>query len=282
MKKYLFLILFACALCWNIMPSAAQSCCSKDNGWVAMASSGPFISAHDAPEPFAFVPEGGSMIRFHTKDAGKDGQAYYVPSDKATNVVLVIFHEWWGLNDYMKQEAERWQKMLGNVDVYAVDLYDGMVAATPEEASKIAKSLDARRGQHIIEGLISKIGQDKQIATLGWCMGGSWSFTAALLAGDQAAACVMYYGFPEQDEQKVKTIQCDVLYMWASRDNFITRDVVQTFKQQVEATNHRFDLHVFDAVHAFANPSNPHHDPKATEEAQVLTLKFLKERLRLN
>lgn len=258
----------------------AQNCCVQDKGWIAMASATKFETAHEAPLPFEYAPDHGKMIDFET-DEGKKGYAFYVPSDKPTNNVLLIFPEWWGVNDYIKQEAERWQKMLGNVDVYAIDLYDGKVAATPEEAKNLSISLDAKRGESIVNGVLSLAGTDKNIATLGWCMGGSWSFTAALLAGQQARACVMYYGFPEQDSAKISQLKCDVLYNRGAKDAFITKDKMDTFQKNVETAQHRLILHSFNADHAFANPSNPKHDPVATEQANSFALKFLKEKLQL-
>jgi carboxymethylenebutenolidase len=262
--------------------ATAQSCCAQDKGWIAMASTREFAAAHEAPLPLSFVQnERASMIRFETLDS-KEGQAYYVPSDQPTTRVLLMFHEWWGLNDYIKREAERWQKMLGNVDVYAVDMYDGQIAATPEEAGKLSKGLDAKRGETIIKGLLAKVGRNKEIATIGWCMGGSWSFTATLLAEQQAVGAVMYYGFPEQDKKRIQNLQADVLYVWASNDKFITREVVTEFQKNVEGTGHQFTWHTFEADHGFANPSNPKYAPEATEQAQVLSVNFLKEKLRLD
>jgi carboxymethylenebutenolidase len=260
--------------------SNAQSCCSQDEGWLTLASDKDFQASHEAPLPLNYKQEHGSMISFETLD-GKPGNAFYLPSDQATDEVLIIFHEWWGLNDYIKMEAERLQKMLGNVDVYAVDLYDGKLAATPEEAGKLSKSLDAKRGETIIKGVLAKAGKNKEIATLGWCMGGSWAFTTALLADKQARACVMYYGFPEQDKKKIAGLKTDVLFIWGSQDKFITKNVVDEFQKEVVASGNKFTLHSYSADHAFANPSNPHHDAKATEDAMALTLAFLKERLRL-
>ena len=276
LKKLLTLVI-GCTLVYT---AQAQNCCVQDKDWVAMASTQQFSSFHEAPLPFQYESDKGKMIEFDTKD-GKKGHAFYLPSDEATTNVLLIFPEWWGLNDYIKQEAERWQKMLGNIDVYAVDLYDGNVATTREEAQKYATALDEKRGKTIINGVIALAGKDKRIATLGWCMGGSWSFTASLLAGNQAAACVMYYGFPEQDSAVISTLQTDVLYNWASKDDFITKDKVDEFQENVETTGNDFKLHIFHANHAFANPSNPKHDPVATEEANKYTLDFLKEKLQL-
>jgi carboxymethylenebutenolidase len=261
----------------------AQNCCLKPGAdWHLLALNEDFKASHLAPLPLEYEPAAtSSEIEFGTTD-GKNGLAFYVPSDEPTNKVLIICHEWWGLNDYIKREAERWQKMLGNVDVYAVDLYDGKVATTPEAAGALMNKLDQKRGERILSGLLAKIGKDKMIATLGWCMGGSWSFTAALLAGQRTAGCVMYYGFPEKDDKKIRTLQADVLYIWGSQDNYITKDVVAAFGRKVVATGHSFELHTFPAVHAFANPSNPKHDAKSAAEAETISLAFLKTKLQLD
>ena len=263
------------------IPVFAQTCCSQDAGWVAMVSQQEFAQAHLPPAPLAFTAQStASMITFNTQDS-KEGRAYYVPSDQPTTRVLLLFHEWWGLNDYIRREAEEWGKMLGNVDVYAVDLYDGSVATTREEAGRLSKALDPKRAETIISGLLAKAGKDKEIATLGWCMGGSWAFTAGVMADKQTRAVVMYYGFPEKESKRIKPLQSDVLYIWASNDKFITKDVVTAFQQNVNATGNKLVWHTFDADHAFANPSNPKYDQRATEEARNITLSFLKEKLRI-
>jgi carboxymethylenebutenolidase len=280
MKMLLTLFMFLLLLFVN--RAEAQTCCIPEGAdFQLLTMNTDFKAAHLAPEPLNYSPQTGSMTSFKTLDANKDGQAFYVPSDQPTNKVLLIFHEWWGLNDYIKREAERWQKLLGNVDIYAVDLYDGKVATTSEEAGKLSGGLDQKRGENIVKGLLAKAGKDKMIATLGWCMGGTWSFKATMLADKRAAGCVMYYGFPEKDEKKIKGLDADVLYIWASRDKFITRDVVEAFGRQVTATGRKFTMYTFDADHAFANPSNPKFDKEAAEQAEQHTLTFLKQKLAL-
>jgi len=279
MKKTIALLLLFMCIC-NASTTFAQSCCANSTDMKLLALRTDFKSSHPAPLPFAYSAEKGAMMYFTTPD-GKEGHALYVPAADPTDKVLLIFHEWWGLNDYIKREAEIWQKKLGNVNVYAVDLYDGKVAATPDEASQLMGNLDAKRAESIIEGLLKKIGSGKQIATLGWCMGGSWSFTASILSGSSNVGCVMYYGFPEKDNSKIKKLKADVLYIWGSQDQYITKPLVDELGKKIEHTGHTFTLHAYNAPHAFANPSNPKYDSKSAEEAGKYTLAFLKEKLGL-
>ena len=258
----------------------APSCCEKPlgNDILAMAKTEAFRAAHEDPIPFTFQSDKGSMVQFETLD-GTKGNAYYIPAKAPTTKVLLIFHEWWGLNDYIKQEAVRWQELLGDVDIYAVDLYDGKVAATKEEASKLSSGLDKTRTDNIIKGALVNAGKDVQIATLGWCLGGSYAFTASVFAGMQASGCVMYYGFPETDKKRIKPLKTDVLFIWASQDNFIKRPLVEALQTEVKNTGHKLTIETFDAAHAFANPTNPKHDVAASAKAEALSVTFLKEKL---
>lgn len=260
-----------------IMQVKAQICCQKNGNIQVLALNTDFKAAHDAPEPFVYTPESTSkMISFATPD-GKQGSAFYIPSSAASNKVLIVFHEWWGLNDYIKREAERLHNSIGDVAVYAIDLYDGVVASDPNTAGKLMSELKAERANAIIKGLLNQIGADKKVATIGWCMGGSWSFSGTIAAGKQSVGCVMYYGFPETDKKVIGKLNTDVLYIRGTEDKFIDAKSVIDFGKQVKAAGHHFTQKDFKADHAFANPSNPHFDATSADGAMKLSLAFLKK-----
>ncbi len=257
------------------------SCCSTTSAtaeFAALGGNAMFVSLHEAPAPFTGKLENGKMISFTTSD-GKDGQAYFVRSPKKTNKVLLVFQEWWGLNDYIKQKAEELQKELGNVNVYALDLYDGKVATDPNEAGKIMMTTSEERIRAIIEGAIRHVGPKAKIATIGWCFGGGWSLQASLMAGKQAIGCVMFYGMPEKNIEKLKTLHADVLGLFALQDKNITPAVVDAFQQNMKAAGKHLEVKSYNAVHAFANPSNPKYDKEAAADANARALAFLKKHL---
>jgi len=256
----------------------AQSCCKKPSDMQALALRTDFKKAHESPLPLSYTPEAGKMIEVATK-SGVAGHAFFIPSPVPSTKILLVFHEYWGLNDYIKREAEQWQKELGNVDVYAIDLYDGKVADNPDSAGKYMGSLNPKRGNEIIEGVLAKIGTGKQIGTLGWCMGGTWSFNGTILCGKQAAGCVMYYGFPEKQAKVFKDLKTDVLYIRGSKDKFISANDVDQFKKSVVHVGRKIDYVAYNADHAFANPSNPHYDKANAAKAHEKALAFLKKSL---
>ncbi|XZF13928.1 dienelactone hydrolase family protein [Chitinophagaceae bacterium MMS25-I14] len=275
----LFTLLISCVAKQELR---AQSCCAKPADMQLLAFNDEFKASHLPPVPFEYTPAAGSkMISFPTPDGGT-GKAYYVPATEASDKVLFIFHEWWGLNDYIKKEAEYWHDQLdGHIAVYAIDLYDGKVAANADEAGKLMGGLKQQRGEAIISGLLRKIGKQVKVATLGWCMGGTWSFNAALLAGPQCKAAVMYYGFPEKEAKRIQMLQADLLYIRGAKDKFITEESVINLGKAVKENGREFEYHSYDADHAFANPSNPQYDKEHTQEADEITLRFLRQKLEL-
>lgn len=262
--------------------SAQQSACcirpvSEQNAELAMNAN--FASKHLEPAPFKLEKEKGQMITFKT-EYGEDARAYRVTPDTQTLKVVFLFHEWWGLNDYIKQEAEKLQAALGNVTVYAVDLYDGKLATSIPEAQKYSSELSDTRARDIIHSLHKMVGDKAQIATMGWCMGGAWSLQAALMLGKQAKACVVYYGMPEQDINKLKTLNCDVLGIFGTKDQHINASVVSGFEINMKKAGKKLTVHRYNADHAFANPSNPKFNQEYTKDAYAKATAFLKARLK--
>jgi len=236
-----------------------------------------FQQAHQDPASISFQGK-GEMISFATPD-GKQGSAYLLKPEQATDKVLFVIQEWWGLNDHIKQEAERLFGGLEGVTVMALDMYDGKVATTAEDAGAIMNAVDPLRCEAIIKGALAHAGTNARVATIGWCFGGGWSLRASILAGKQAAGCVMYYGMPLEKAAELAPLQADVLGIFASKDAWITPQVVTNFQSLAKATNKKVEIHSFDADHAFANPSNPNYDKINSDKANALALEFLKKKL---
>lgn len=254
-----------------------KPCCSSTptEAFAAFGKQMAFAALHEAPEPFMFQSVKGVVKSLSTTD-GKDAMIYEVPSLLPTANYVVIFHEWWGLNDYIKREAESLQRELGNVTVIAVDLYDGKIAVTADSARVYVGQVQDERARTIITAVTGYAGKKAKIATLGWCFGGGWSLQTSLMMGKQAAGCVIYYGMPESDVKKLRTLNCDVLGVFAAQDGFITPQIVSEFEKNMKAAKKNLTVMNFDAVHAFANPSNPNHDKEMTAQASRATIAFLK------
>jgi carboxymethylenebutenolidase len=82
-----------------------------------------FRMSHDLPLPYTHISEIGKDITFKAAD-GTDAYGYELKASKPSDKYILVFHEWWGLNDHIKREAEKIYKDLGDVNVIALDLYD--------------------------------------------------------------------------------------------------------------------------------------------------------------
>lgn len=280
MKKILLLTLsFFCAVC--AICQSKMACCTKSatQQFAMLASDKKFVMSHLNPHPYHFQSDIGKVITYATAD-GKSANAFEFKAKKPTNNWLLVVHEWWGLNDFVKHESEKLYNDLGNVNVLDLDLYDGKIATTREDAGKLMQTVTDTRAQAIINGALAYVGPKARIATIGWCFGGGWSLQTSLLAGKQDVACVMYYGMPEKDVNRLKTLNGDVLGNFANKDGFITPKVVAQFAADMKAAGKKLELHQYDADHGFANPSNPIYNSDATKDAYEHTLAFLKKKMK--
>ena len=274
------LIIFT-LLTYSVTAIQAQtkSCCSAHDEFTAFTGDKAFVDKHDEPIPFNYISEKGKMVSYPCPD-GIEAYAFLIPAEIESDQYLFVFHEWWGLNDYIKQMAEQfYNDMNKNINVMAIDLYDGRWTASKDTAQKMMNNLDQARAKNIIQGAINKVGPDANVGTVGWCMGGGFSLQASIMLKQQGAACVMYYGFPETDKEKLKDLNADVFMVWPNKDKWINNEVVTQFKTDMLALNKSIHIEEYDADHAFANPSNPKYSKEMADDAYAKVIKFLRERL---
>jgi len=249
----------------------------KQEDMTQFADDQKFKEAHDQPEDIT-LKSVEKAISFPTPDE-KEGSAFAILPPGKTKKYLFVIHEWWGLNDHVRQEAQHLYDELDNVAVLALDMYDGKFTDDRDEAGKLMQSLTQERAEAIIKGALAFAGEDAEIGTIGWCFGGGWSLHSAIMAGEQGIACVMYYGMPVQNAAELAPIEADILGIFAQNDGWITPEVVTNFENLAKATGKDIEIHQFDADHAFANPSNPNFDAEAAQHADALSLDFLRDRL---
>ena len=229
------------------------------------------------PSPMVVNPENllGKMMSFDAAD-GKPANAYFIAAKKKSNNYLIVIQEWWGLNENIKMEADKYYTDLGDVNVIAVDMYDGKVAATPDSAMKLMRGADMGRMTAIMQGAIKYAGSKASIYSVGWCFGGMWSLQTAILAGPQAKGSVMYYGRPETNMDKLKSIQCDIIGFFGNLDQSPSPTMVNDFEKNMKEAGKNLSVNRYQAGHGFANPSNPSYNAAAKEDSYAKAIAFFK------
>lgn len=217
----------------------------------------------------------GNMITFTAAD-GNAAQGYFIPSKKKSQKWLLVIQEWWGLNNNIKLEAEQYYTDLSDVNVLAIDMYDGKLANTPDSAMKLMRGADMGRMTAIIQGAIKHAGPKAKIYSVGWCFGGMWSLQTAILAGPQAKGSIMYYGRPENNMDKLKSIQCDIIGFFGNLDQSPSPAMVNDFEKNMKEAGKNLSVNRYEAGHGFANPSNPSFNAAAKADAYAKAIAFLK------
>lgn len=287
-KLLLFLPVVAVTLLWSSWQKPIEhrsminkeeiiSCMNSETieAYLQEAATPAFANMHPDVKQSSQEPLLGSMIQYKTSD-GLVANGYFIPSKKKSKKWLIVVQEWWGLNENIKHEADKYSKDLQDMNILAVDMYDGKVAATADSAAKIMRSVDMNRLTNIIRGAITLAGDKASIYTVGWCFGGMWSLQTAILAGSQAKGTVMFYGRPESNLEKLKSIQCDVIGFFGNLDRSPAPAMVTEFENNMKTVGKNLVTHKYEAGHGFANPSNPSFNAAAAEDSYSKAIAFLK------
>jgi len=204
-----------------------------------------------------------------------------LPDGGGKHPAIIVIHEWWGLNDWVKEQAQKYAGQ-GYVAL-AVDLYRGKLATNPDDAHILMRGLPDDRGMRDLEAAFAYLSarQDVnavKIGSVGWCMGGSWSIK---LAVDQPklAACAVNYGWLPSDSALVAKIKAPVLGNFGADDQGIPAKDVKAFESAMKADGKTTDIKIYDgAGHAFENPNNKqgYRAEAAADAAQRMSAFFQK------
>jgi carboxymethylenebutenolidase len=183
----------------------------------------------------------------------------YLPKGAGPHPALVVIHEWWGLNDWIKQEAAGYAAK-GYVSL-AVDLYHGKVADTPEMAHELSRGLPQDQGVRDLTGAFTYLENRKdvkhdRIGAIGWCMGGGYALQLAI-AEPALKAVAINYGALATDKDSLSKIHAAVLGNFGGQDKGIPPDAVHGFETAMQSLGKPVDAKIYpEAGHAFENPNN--------------------------
>lgn len=225
----------------------------------------------------AFAAE-GKPVTYKSGDDTVSG-VLYTPAGKGPFPALIVIHEWWGLNDWVKEQAA---KLSGQGYVtLAVDLYRGKVATTPDIAHELARGVPEDRAARDLRAAFDFLAaqpnvKKDRIGSIGWCMGGGYSLDVAL-AQPTLAATVINYGHLATEPAELKKINGPILGIFGGQDHGITPDDVKKFQQSLEQLGKKIEVKIYpDAGHGFENPANKQgYRADDTADAWKRTVDFL-------
>lgn len=208
----------------------------------------------------------------------------YTPEGKGPHPGIIVIHEWWGLNDWVKEQASKLADQ-GYVAL-AIDLYRGKVATTSDEAHEIMRGVPEDRANRDLDAAFHYLQSQpnvkkNKIGAIGWCMGGGYSLDVALLE-PELAADVINYGHLASDEATLKKINAPILGLFGAQDKGIPPEDVKKFGEMLDKMGKKVDITIYpDAGHAFENPNNTEgYRAKDAADAWEKTVSFLASTLK--
>jgi carboxymethylenebutenolidase len=197
-------------------------------------------------------------VTFPSGDSTAQG-LLYLPQGAGPHPALIVIHEWWGLNDWIKQEAAGYAAK-GYVTL-AVDLSRGKVADNPDLAHELMRGLPQDQGVRDLTSAFTYLQNRKdvkrnRIGAVGWCMGGGYALQLAIAAPSLRAVAINY-GALATDKSSLARIHASVLGNFGGQDRGITPDSVHAFEAAMQSLGKPVDAKIYpQAGHAFENPNN--------------------------
>jgi carboxymethylenebutenolidase len=185
---------------------------------------------------------------------------------------IVVIQEWWGLTDWIKDNAKRLAAQ-GYVCI-APDLYRGKVADNPGDAGQLARGLPPDRAVRDLKATVDALTgkgnvQKDKIGSIGWCMGGGFSLQVAL-HDPRVKACGICYGRLVTSAGMLKPLEAAVLGIFGEEDRGIPPATVQKFEEALkEAGKTVHAIKEYPAGHGFMRPGekNPAYNKDAADDA---------------
>jgi dienelactone hydrolase len=203
---------------------------------------------------------------------------------------VLVVHEWWGLNDFAKQRADKLAE--SGFVALAVDMYgEGKVTQDPEEARRLAtqvKSTPLMR-ERAQAGLMV-LAQHKQadphrLAAIGFCFGGTTVLELAYSGAPVLGVASFHGGLTVPKPEDLKACQAKFLILHGADDPLVKPEEIAAFQQALRQAGADWQMILFGgAVHSFTNPRAGNdkskgvaYDPKAEARSWKYLQMFLKE-----
>jgi carboxymethylenebutenolidase len=199
-------------------------------------------------------PITASNARFTS--GGKTASGYLArPADITSPPALVLIHEWWGLNDHIKDVAERYAR--AGFAAAAVDLYHGTVTKDANEAARLMSGLEAGRALEELHTAVAHLRDEGApgVGVTGFCMGGVYTLLTACTT--QVDAAVAFYGIPD-DLSAIRNLSCPLLFIGGERDQWITVEKMKRLETALRQHGKDAEVRIYPgADHAFFNNTRP-------------------------
>lgn len=243
----------------------------------------------------ALAPEAWGAVRHETiayQHGDQELQGYLAWDDavEGPRPGVIVVHEWWGLNDYVRQRADMLAEL--GYAAMAIDMYGEAQSTEHGETAqqwmqKITADVEtwqdrALRGLEVFraQGVVDA----DNIIAIGYCFGGATVMQMAY-AGAQLEGVASFHGALPPPPESVRRIEPAVFIAHGDADAFVPAERVQSFREGMARVAADWQMIIFGgARHAFTNPNADSHgvpnlkyDERADRRSWAYLQTFLEE-----
>jgi dienelactone hydrolase len=217
--------------------------------------------------PACALPVGAAMVQqtVSYRQGGDELKGYlaYDPAIRGSRPAVLVVHEWWGLNDYIRRRANQLAE-LGYI-AFAADIYgSGFVTKDPQEAGKYAgkfrgdRQLLRSRANAGLKVLLDQPLSDKRrVAAIGYCFGGTAVLELARSGAPVAGTVSFHGGLDTPNPEDARAIKGKVLALHGADDTVVPPAQVHAFEEEMQMSKVDWHLVLYGgAVHSFTNPDS--------------------------
>ena len=180
-------------------------------------------------------------------------------SEKTPGVLVV--HEWWGHNDYVRERAKQLAEL--GYTAFALDMYgDGKLATHPDDAKTFMtqaledKQIATARFQSAMELLQQQDSVDaEKISAIGYCFGGGVVLNMARQGMDLDSVVSFHGSLAPYGPVQPGNVKAKILVLNGADDPFVGSDAIDEFKNEMDVAGADYEFVNYpDTVHSFTNP----------------------------
>ncbi|MEW6324984.1 MAG: dienelactone hydrolase family protein [Nitrospirota bacterium] len=232
-------------------------------------------------------------IRYSANGQALKGYLAYDKKVQGKRPGVLVVHEWWGHNDYVRKRA-RMLAQLGYT-AFALDMYgDGKQADHPEEAGQFAEEVrkNQEQGEQRFMAALNLLRAHDtvdadRVAAIGYCFGGAVVLHFARTGGDLAGVVSFHGSLSTDTPAQPGAVKAKVLVLHGADDPYVPPEQVEQFKREMDnaGADYRFIAYP-GATHSFTNPAadryaehfkmSVKYDPEADKQSWAEMQSFFK------
>ncbi|MGD9087697.1 MAG: dienelactone hydrolase family protein [Desulfobacterales bacterium] len=200
-------------------------------------------------------------VEYKHEDTVLEGYLAYDDATEGRRPGVLVVHEWWGLNDYVRMRVNKLAQ-LGYV-AFALDMYGkGIWTDQASKAQELSGHLQgkpimrqrARAGLEILRQ--NEHVDTAKIAAIGYCFGGTTVLELAYSGADIAGVVSFHGGLTAPRPGDMSRITAKILVLHGADDAFIPPEKIAAFQDGVTKAGADWQMIYYGgAVHSFTNPA---------------------------